>query len=626
MCGIAGFFNRNAQKRFEEVDATMDGMLKRIAHRGPDDFGKYYFTELTEEGERPKCKIQRAVKDQWTLGLGHTRLSIIDTSEHGRQPLESTDGQIVLIFNGEIYNYLELKTELDYPWQTKTDSEVIIAAYLAWGESMLTRFDGMFSFVLFDKRKNLLFGARDVAGIKPMYYHEEEGNFFFGSQPEVILSGANIAPRWNSTYLAEFLLMGISDHDTGTMIQGVHQLKGGHAFHYDLKNSTLSTFPYHHFSHPEKAVDDRDFMQSMTEAFARQLRSDVPLGTSLSGGIDSSTIASVISSKLPKGHSYSALTFTSSNFADDESELAKIVATNAGLDWVAVEPDGQRLREDIIAMIRNMGEPFSSLSMFAQYQVMKKANELGIKVMLDGQGGDELYMGYPRVAMRVYGHYLGKGKVLKAFQELHGIHQNLSVPYSTALLGPLYFGSKNIALTRKRNVLSKFVDADYLNTYREEVAEDLFANKPIQEKQFDEFYKYCLPRLLRYADRNSMGFAVESRVPHLANPLIDMALALPVEQKVNQGWTKYTVRKNMQGIVPDEILWSRVKRGFDIPQSFWVGQIQKELTEWVTRLPGDTPFRKENILQEIQTNGGNTLLWPVLSAIALHEINNVRFA
>jgi asparagine synthase (glutamine-hydrolysing) len=550
-------------------------------------------------------------------------LSIIDTSSAGRQPIVSHDENLVMVFNGEIYNYLELKEELDYPWRTKTDSEVILAAYQAWGEQMLYRFDGMFAFVILDKKKKQLFGARDVAGIKPLYYTLDELGFAFASEPGALKKEGQKS-KFNSTYLSEFFLLGVSDHDSGTMIQGVRQIKGGESFRFDLNSLTLDIQSYHSYHHATRDPGDTLFRDTLFESFRRNLRSDVPLGTSLSGGIDSSAVASVIKNMLDDKQQYYALTFVAPGFDEDESELAALVAKNAGLNWVPVEPDASVVKQDMLAMIKNMGEPFSSLSMFAQYQVMKRASELGIKVMLDGQGGDELYLGYPRMAMRVMMHYLQKGNLSRFVQEWHGLKTNLSIPYHRSLLGNIYFNSKSVALNRRFRELAIYVDEDYLKLYRSEVAEDFYAAKSVQEKQEDEFYKYCLPRLLRFADRNSMAFGVESRVPHLANPLIDMALSLPLYKKVNKGWTKYALRTGMEGLIPDEILWSRVKKGFGVPQSHWLKHIESDLFIWIDGLSASSPFKKDQLIQGIKTNPGSTYLWPVLSAVALNQVADIE--
>lgn len=627
MCGIAGFFKRQYHGSFEQCNDQMNVMLDKIVHRGPDDYGKYLFLDSSKDNFNilDKTHIQPSLVSGSCLALGHRRLSILDTSSFGRQPMESNDGNLVLVFNGEIYNYLELKNELDYRWQTKTDTEVILAAYQEWGVDMLKKFDGMFALVILDKRAKKLFGARDVAGIKPLYYALNGDQFLFASEPGSIISALPNNPKFNEIYLSEFLLMGISDHDAGTMIEQISQVKGGYAFTYNLDAGSFDIYPYHNFQHTIQEITPNDFQNQLKAAFQKQLRSDVALGTSLSGGIDSSCIAATIGDMLPKGKQYNALTFTAKNFDEDESKLAQIVAEKAGLNWIAVEPEFFDLKNDIIRMIKNMGEPFSSLSMFAQYQVMQKANSLGIKVMLDGQGGDELYLGYPRMAQRVIAHYLNEGKLRKAYKELVGLKKNLSLPYSTSLLGSIYFNSKSIALKRKLYEVTKYVDRDYINQYRDSVADELFKNKSIYEKQQDEFYKYCLPRLLRFADRNSMAFSVESRVPHLANPLIQIGLSLPLDYKVHNGWTKYIVRKSMQGLVPDKILWSNVKRGFDVPQSYWVSMIKDELLNWVDGLPDNSPINKLNVIKDIHEKPGNTFLWPVLSSIALNQISNIKY-
>ena len=627
MCGIAGIVEIGAPKNQRQANGpkTMKQMLDVIQHRGPDGYGisSYGFANDFEDKQ---ISYQQAPIGNAKLLLGHRRLSIIDLSEQGRQPMLSNDKALEIIFNGEIYNYKELKEELKskYSFKTQSDTEVLLAAYLEWGSQMLTRLDGMFALVILDKNRQKLICARDTSGIKPFYYYYTPGQFIFGSEPKVVRCGLTNAGQFNPTILSEFLLFGISDHDEGTFFQDITQLRAGHFLEYDLKNDTLKKHQYYHLpkANLTKTFDDcqtlNEFKALFQEAVKRQLRADVKVGSSLSGGIDSGAIVTTIGDLLSGNSSnYTALTFSFPGFPNDESIFAKSIAAKSGLKWEPVMPALDSLEEDLSRMLVNMGEPFNTLSMFAQYKVMEQAHQLGLKVMLDGQGGDEVYLGYPRVANRIGSAYFDQGKYLKGVQEIKAIKNNLSQSYTSLMLGKIYFNSQKIASMKKRKELSAFMDWDYLSAYRPEVAGDLFSNKSIYEKQRDEFSKYILPRLLKYADRNSMAFGVESRVPHLSPLILDYAFALPVEWKVRNGWTKYIVRKSFSDKMPKEVIWNKKKLGFDIPQAYWVKQLRSLLKIWVESLSTDTPFNKEKIIKTLESDPGNKNLWPILSAIGL---------
>lgn len=630
MCGIAGIIAGQA-----DVDAvaSLERMLSRITHRGPDDFGIDAFVkgkDYSISEPSSKIKLHSTSEDVADVLLGHRRLSIIDTSSAGHQPMHDFSGETSIVFNGEIYNYLELKEDIgeEYPWRTHSDTEVLLAAYRKWGVDMFSKLDGMFAITLYDRKRQVVVAARDIANIKPYYYHyyTHSKKFFFASEPQAIVTGMGTALKFDSTYLAEFMLLAISDHDQGCMIDGVSQLRGGSYLELDLRTFDLSEKRFYTPSHTTFSTNPVEFEERFKQAVSRQLRADVKVGTSLSGGIDSSAVVYTVGDILrSQNDPYNALTFTFPNFPDDEADLAKKVAANSGIQWHAVEPDMSTMANDLEGMIINMGEPFSSLSMFAQYKVMEHAQKLGIKVMLDGQGGDELYLGYPRMAQRVMMMYLKRANLSKFMREMKGLKENLSIPYWQAIAGNIYFNSKAIAYTRRHRAMAEFLDTDYLAHARKETISDFYAPKSVREKQEDELFKYCLPRLLRYGDRNAMGFGIEARVPHLSNLMIDKALNMPVIEKVNDGWTKLVLREYLNGKVPDEITWNKVKKGFNVPQEFWIKQLNAKMQDWVDGLPSDTPVNKSKLRDTLNNAPGNHFLWPVMSVVALNQLSGIKF-
>lgn len=611
-------------------------MLDLLAHRGPDGEGLEVFWHPPTG---PVADSAGLMPDRASRGgaasvcvLGHRRLSIIDLSDGARQPMATPDGRYHITYNGEIYNYLELRDELlrHHVFRTASDTEVLLAAYAHWGPGMLARLDGMFAFVILDRARGQLFAARDPIGIKPLYYVHEPERFLFASEPVALMAGRGGPLALDQAHAAEFLLFGVSDHDEGTLFDGVRQLPGGHSLGLDLVTGQRSIEPY--WSPPPINLQpDMDlpgrFFETASLAIARQLRSDVPLGSSLSGGIDSGCIVALAGRALgPRASDYTTLTFSFPGFPDDESEFARAVAQRAGMQWHAVVPDLSRLADDLDQMILRMAEPFTTLSMFAQYKVMERARDLGLKVMLDGQGGDEVYMGYSRVAEGVMMQHLSQGRPGAFLREWLGMRRNHSVPLWRSLGGRWYFNDARIVTARARRRLTRYVDRDFLAHARPEVAQDRFGPKPAEQKQLDELRKYCLPRLLRFADRNSMAFGVEQRVPHLSNLILDLALSAPVTQRVVNGWTKHYVRQSLRGWIPDEVLWSRVKRGFDIPQSAWVRHLAPRIENWVGDLPASAPFKRSAILQDLRDpkRNGAPWYWCVLSTIAMVQRLGVK--
>jgi asparagine synthase (glutamine-hydrolysing) len=626
MCGIAGIItwsknNSNFIKRLE-------GMCDLMIHRGPDGYG---YAVSRVEAHDIYNKLYKIKNEEKGVFLGHRRLSILDLSVVANQPMVNNDGSLIIVFNGEIYNYIELRDVLkdDYVFHTNSDTEVLLAAYQKWGVDMLSKLDGMFGLAIYDNRKRTLFAARDAVGIKPFYYSKTDTEFIFGSEPKVVLKGSGEQGRLDMEHASEFFILGVSDHDEGTFIKQVNQLKGGHYLNLNIDNGDITIRQYWSSKRDLREARESDFAEYLNvarQAISRQLRSDVPLGSSLSGGIDSSTIVTLAGEILgSNAKNYKALTFTFPDFEDDESAFAKMISKNSGIEWFGVTPPIESFSADLKQMITNMGEPFSTLSMFAQYKVMEKASQLGLKVMLDGQGGDELYLGYERMAQRVFMDYFRKGDIGNGFKEWVGAKNNMSLPLWKSFVMNLYFDSQILKTNRRKKTYSKYVNTDVLNAYRADVASDIFANKAVQDKQADELSKYCLPRLLRFADRNSMAFSVEQRVPHLSNLLLDFALELPLERRVNNGWSKFIVRKSMEGKIPAAVLWNPKKRGFDIPQGFWVEQIADQLKEWIGDSCDLHLFKRDNIIKDLYSHDkGSPSLWTVVSTILFMEFSKIK--
>ena len=622
MCGIAGFIESpRVRTGGRSPIQRLNDMLTAIVHRGPDDWGASFYGWQPGEAAPTDEHIAAVPEAGIRLALGHRRLSIIDLSPAGRQPMSTPGGDYTIIFNGEIYNYVELRGELprDIIWRTRTDTEVLLHAWRVWGEAALPRLDGMFAFALYDRRQRRLILARDRVGVKPLYYAAEEGRFFFGSEPRAILAGLGTRGHLNPARTAEFLVMGKSDHDAGTFHREVRQLPGGHWL--EVSADALPSAPHPYWSPAGASVPEGADIPLLTRdaihtAVLRQLRSDVPVGSCLSGGLDSGALAVTVGELLGvRVKDFTALTLFAPGFPDDESPLArKSAAAAGGMKWVAVEQNLNTLEQDVQRMLTAMGEPVSTLSMLAQFKLFERARELGLKVMLDGQGGDEIWLGYPRVAQRIIVEKLRRGNLSGAAREWLGLRRNLALPLLKSLLGNIFFSSPEIAGWRNRSRLAPFVSGDLLAQVSQAHLRDYYNPRDIRSQQVAELTRYTLPRLLRFEDRNSMAFSIEARVPHLSNGTIDLGLSLPPHWQVRQGWTKYALRRAMEGRLPDEILWNRVKRGFAVPQKLWVDKIRAPLKGWLGELPFGSPLKPKAVLTALERGrGGEPWLWRVVS-------------
>jgi asparagine synthase (glutamine-hydrolysing) len=320
------------------------------------------------------------------------------------------------------------------------------------------------------------------------------------------------------------------------------------------------------------------------------------VGGCLSGGLDSGSIIASVSRLLGRDAAqFRALTLSNEGFEGDEGAMASLTAKTTGVRWVPVVPDLQSMEQDLEAMIRAMGEPFSTLSMLGQYKLMQQARREGLKVMLDGQGGDEIFLGYPTVAQRVIGDYLRRGHFADALSEWFGLQRNAGLPLVRSLLGNAFFSSPRLGLLRNTERVRGVVERDLIAETRREVVEDLFRADDTTSLQIRELTRYVLPQLLRYEDRNSMAFGLEARVPLLAVDLVNLALRLPLDWKVRKGWTKFALREAMRGRLPDGVLWNRRKRGFEVPQGRWLQTMLPTIRGWLEDLPRDAPVNGAEI-------------------------------
>jgi asparagine synthase (glutamine-hydrolysing) len=541
MCGIAGQYCLDGTAPDAKLLAEMS---ERLAHRGPDSEG---------------ARIHGPV------GLVYRRLAIIDLSEDGSQPMTNEDGTLWLVFNGEIYNFIELRKELvlkGHRFHSKSDSEVILHAYEEWGAGCLERFNGMWAFAIWDERQQRLFCARDRLGIKPFYYTQEGGSFLFASEIKALLAYPDVGKNPDDVTLGTFLAWGVLDHSARTMFRGVSQLEPAHAMvvtaagpeqpfrYWDVKVN-----PAIRSDIPDEEVASR-LLTVLRDATRIHLRSDVAVGTCLSGGIDSSTLTVLINNLIrdeapssvgTRQKTFSAV-FTDTRF--DESRYIDEIVTATGVDAHRVEPTPQHLWDDIDRLVYMQDEPFGSLSIYAQYCVMRLAKE-NVKVVLDGQGADELLAGYLAYQGSYTGMLLRSFRWGTALTEIAGSLRHHRGFFRSSL--------RQLAERKRRRSLLKCA-AEKISRY----------NGNLDRVLYRELTSTNLPALLHYEDRNSMAFSIESRVPFLDYRFVEYAASLPLNQKIRSGVTKIALRTAIKGIVPETIRCRMDKMGFVTPEEVWM--------------------------------------------------------
>lgn len=555
MCGIAGYIATNDAGVSSEL---IQRMTDAVAHRGPDGTGTWLSGKVA---------------------LGHRRLSILDLSDMGHQPMADAESGCVISYNGEIYNYLELREQLiarGYRFVSETDTEVILKAYDCWGQSCVGRFNGMWAFAIHDPRHNIVFCSRDRFGVKPFYYVEPAGGFAFGSEIRQLLPLLACSEA-DAGILFDFLVSRVAEHPVRSFFSGVCKLPPGHNLVFDLGKGRYAIQRYYTLEARTEfaALSLEDSMEIFRglfrDAIRLRLRSDVRVGTCLSGGLDSSSIASIAAEayRRDSGQAFSAITAISEDPATDESEFARSVAHNSGLEWISITPGYEDFSAAIDAVVSAQEEPFASASIFMQFFVMREARRSGIPVLLDGQGGDETLLGYERYFADHLLHSLKTLRPVAMWQVLTGLHRNgPRGALRTLLRNLLYFHAPGIRRLALHDQLTLF-RPDFKPLVRA-ANEPSGTHSSIFGMQKQEIERSNLPALLRYEDKNSMAHSIETRLPFLDYRLVEYTTSVATSIKLRDGWGKFLLRKSMADLMPKEIVWRKHKFGFEAPESRWM--------------------------------------------------------
>jgi len=557
MCGISGIINKNGLKVKPEDILNINDL---ISHRGPDSEGFYF---------------------EKNFALGHRRLSILDLSSDGHQPMHYLE-KYTITYNGEVYNYLEIRELIEdgYEFISNTDTEVILASYDKWGEECVNKFNGMWAFAIYDKEKEIFFCSRDRFGIKPFYYTEIDDKLVFGSEIKQLLTFQKKKVA-NKRILIDFIVTSIQDNTNETFFENIYKLEQSHNLIYDLKNNTYQIKKYYSikFENNNMSLEESviNYKKELERAIDYRLRSDVKVGTCLSGGLDSSSVAAIAASKYyaKSGNKFIAIHAKSIEKETDESEFAKIVAETSNLDLKIVEPSIQDFKENIDEVVFTQEEPFGSPSIFMQYFVMKKAKEIGCTVMLDGQGGDETLLGYEKYYPSAYVDVFKKSGLLKTIKEIKKSNKNNS-KMSLYWILKYTVGTLSSSLRKKeykrRTSFMNIYDNSF--TFLDNLSKNYLDVNKLQEYEI----KYTnLPVLLRYEDKNSMRHSIETRLPFIDYKTLENALNINIEYKIKDGWTKYILRKVIDKYLPKNIVWRKNKLGFNAPENIWLKEINNEM-------------------------------------------------
>lgn len=565
MCGICGVFRKD-HKINKEI---FEQMVDIVSYRGPDDRGTYY------EGG---------------VALGHRRLSIFDLSRDGHQPFFYRD-RYVMVYNGEIYNFRELKEQLrkkGYDFLTKTDTEVLIAMYDCYGKDCVNYLNGMWSFAIYDKERQTIFCSRDRFGIKPFYYCCSQQEFIFASEIKQILLMRQKEAYANRQRLLDYLIMGDLDYTEETLFQDVKQLRGGHCLTLHIATGACELEQYYDLSRTRKKKKNyqaacREFKKLFERSVSLRLQADVPVGYCLSGGLDSSSIVCMADSIIAKSGKEVEQHTISSCFEDkayDEQEYIDEVVRHTQVTPHKVFTKEQDLFEDLDKIIWHMDEPFSSTSIFAQWHVFQNAKAHDLTVMLDGQGADEQLAGYTGFYSVIFAYYLRRFRLIRFGRELYYYCKNRRASES-------YVSAKDVILNavvsaympnKIKMMLKRRLGYGYEGLpFSEQLIGQVVKGREIYRVDSPRAYsldhmRYSMSSLLHYEDRNSMAHSIESRVPFLDYRLAESIYSMPVQYKIRKGMTKAVMRDALCGILPDKIKNRVSKLGFVTPEEKWINE------------------------------------------------------
>lgn len=576
MCGIAGSWSRYGS---DADGQRLRAGLSAIAHRGPDDLGEF---------------VWGSGRGQKRVDLGLARLAIQDLSSAGHQPMTIAAGRYTISFNGEITNFVELRAELMKSGEmfvSDGDTEVLLRGWARWGSAVLDRLEGMYAFAVLDTEERSLTLVRDPFGIKPLFYSAGSDRVAFCSELPALLAMLSSRPALDWQAALDYLRWATYDHTERTFVEGVRQLQPGHFVVLDVENGVFAD-PVRFWWPPVTTTFSGTFASAtegvrelLIDSVRRNLRSDVPLGIALSGGIDSSAIvgaARMLEPQMPL-HTFS---FVAPGFAKSEHEWVARVVDATGAISHTIESTADELERDLDDLIVTQGEPFGDTTIYAQYRVFQRARESGITVTLDGQGGDEVFAGYDGYPVQRMHSLLERGNLIGALRFANAwsrwpgrsrlgmmtesIGQFVSPTLRSRVRYPFASPLLNLSAIRDRDV----------NLGPPLIGQENVRGARLKPYLREMYTSFGIPRLVRHADRNSMRFSIESRVPFLDRALIEFVMSLREDWLIgSDGTSKLILREAVRGLVPDAVVNRRDKVGFETPENSWLVRLANEPTD-----------------------------------------------
>lgn len=573
MCGISLLVNKKESSiPFDYVKS----MNERVVHRGPDGEG-FHFGK--------------------NFAMGHRRLSIVDLSDSGHQPMQKSKDYIV--FNGMIYNYIELRRELinaGHSFQSDSDTEVLITACRQWGVNAFEKLNGMWAFAWYIHDKKEIIICRDRYGIKPLYITEREGFFAAASEIKQFLDLPGFRRKLNYIAAVDYLTDGWLNHTDQTFFDGVLELRPGCYIKYNLLTHKHTLHKWYDLNDASKSLDiSRDQAEKKTRdllsnAVSMRMRSDVKIGSCLSGGIDSSSIVSVVDKMNLANKDFATITSCYKDNNYDEQEYSDIITQKTGLTAHKIFPNLDDLfgKGDLNKMVYSLDQPFSTLSHYSEFKVFETASKYGFKVMMDGQGADEYLYGYEEFYTSYLKSLLKKFRFSALFKALiarsktnrESFISTTKAQIKSAYFFPIIATIKKI-IGRSETPWLKPAFSRLAKTQRKLFDADKPRNLSLMQMQFSS-----LPYQLHSQDRNTMRFSIESRTPFLDHRLVEFIIGLPDDLKINKGFSKHILRSAMD-VIPEEIRWRTQKMGFVAPDEWWVRKnsdvIRAELTNVIDK-------------------------------------------
>lgn len=624
MCGISGIVDLGG--KLKGIPMHIMNMTDTIRHRGPDGEGFLFFNgyeTIAAHGKdtpesvisssltySPKIPVQSVSPVNIRFAFGHRRLSIIDVSAAGHQPMCDHGKMVWIIYNGEIYNHIELREELSKKgiiFRTNTDTEVIIQSYLHWGPDCVNRFNGMWAFVIFDSEKNRLFGSRDRVGVKPFYYFKDENVFAFASEQKALLKLPFVKSGINFKAASDFLAGDIQYIERGeeSMFSNIFELLPGQNFtiglqervfrrqqYYSMRaNTSFSSFNEVSF---EKYRDETERL--LVDSVRLRLRSDVPVGSCLSGGIDSSAIVTILAKLAGGGNTVNlggklkVFTLTFDDPSIDESKWAKYVVDQTRAEWHRVSPTAGDLLRDLSDLNYAQDIPVCSTGTYGQFQLMRRAREAGIKVILDGQGGDELFGGYMSHSVVYWKELLRRGRFGLFISEassggrllfsLKQMIRDLSRREFSSLVPGSFQRSFYQSYFKQNDFLNPAILNEFISSGGMNSELDVSRSSSLNEALLKDFTNTRLKMYLKYEDRSSMWHSIEARAPFADDHrLVEYVFGLPGTYKIHKGVNKHLLREAARNYLPKEIKERKDKLGFVTPIDQWMKRIQDQVMD-----------------------------------------------